>query len=148
LADELGLEPSAELRDLEQAILRQDPSLSTADRAPGPPAGTGNAMKTIRPGSVNDAMLVLSDGTRVALSGQRVVVGRDAKSDIVLSDPSTSRVHAEVRPCDLGHRVVDLESLNGTLVNGTKVSDRLLVDGDQIQLGSHRLRYESGPRPN
>ena len=61
---------------------------------------------------------------------------------VSLSDPQVSRHHAEVRPDQSGYRVVDLGSTNGTLVNGTRVGEQPLHDGDVIVVGATSVRYE------
>jgi pSer/pThr/pTyr-binding forkhead associated (FHA) protein len=53
-----------------------------------------------------------------------------------------SRRHAEFRHHPAAYRVVDLESMNGTLVNGVAVRDQVLADGDVITVGATSLRYE------
>jgi pSer/pThr/pTyr-binding forkhead associated (FHA) protein len=61
---------------------------------------------------------------------------------VSLSDPQVSRHHAEVRPDRTGYRVVDLGSMNGTLVNGTRITEHPLQDGDVILVGATSVRYE------
>ena len=60
------------------------------------------------------------------------MIGRLPECAVPLSDPQVSRHHAEVRPDHDGYRVVDLGSMNGTLVNGTRISEHVLRDGDEI----------------
>jgi pSer/pThr/pTyr-binding forkhead associated (FHA) protein len=54
-----------------------------------------------------------------------------------------SRSHAEIRPRGVGYVVVDLGSTNGTRVNGVRVSEQELVDGDEIAFGNTRMRFEA-----
>ncbi|MBI4700932.1 MAG: response regulator [Deltaproteobacteria bacterium] len=64
------------------------------------------------------------------------VIGRDQAVAIVLDDPGVSRRHAAVRRADTGElELEDLESSNGTLVNGRHVRQARLERGDQIQVG-------------
>lgn len=66
-----------------------------------------------------------------------LILGRGQVADIRVSDEGISRQHARVRPSDDGVEVEDLESTNGTFVNGARISGRaFLKDGDKIQLGS------------
>jgi len=60
LADELGLDPSRRVRDLEQAILRQDPALLGA--APAPPSRAQDEVRFVRSGDVSIAYQVVGDG--------------------------------------------------------------------------------------
>jgi hypothetical protein len=87
--------------------------------------------------------LVLPDGTRVPLGDDAVAIGRMPDCDVVLDDRNVSRRHAEVRRIPNGFVVVDLESTNGTKVNGAGVKERRLDDGDELLLGSSTLRFEA-----
>jgi len=88
------------------------------------------------------AALVLADGRRVQLGENPVRIGRLPDCAIPLSDSQASRHHAEVRPSDHGFVVVDLDSLNGTTVNGVVVHEKKLEDGDEILIGETAIRYE------
>ncbi len=85
--------------------------------------------------------LLLPTGERVTLGEFIVTVGRMPDSTIVLADPNVSRNHAEVRPHGDGYVVVDLGSTNGTRVNGVKISQHTLADGDEITFGSTRIDF-------
>ena len=94
-------------------------------------------------GGVPVGALVLPDGERVILSDEPLTIGRLNECDVVLADDSVSRRHAEVRRRENDIVVVDLGSTNGTRVNGERVTERRLVDGDQIVIGSTSLRFEA-----
>jgi hypothetical protein len=87
-------------------------------------------------------MLVLPDGQRVELGEATAVIGRLADCAVALSDPQVSRHHAEIRPEPRGYRLVDLDSTNGTQVNGVRVREHLLAPGDVIMVGATSIRYE------
>ena len=87
--------------------------------------------------------LVLPDGRRVSLAEGTTSLGRNSDCTVSLADPRASRRHAEVRPTGDGFLLVDLGSMNGTLVNGVAVRERLLHDGDEISLGATVLRFEA-----
>jgi hypothetical protein len=87
--------------------------------------------------------LVLPDGRRVALGEESAVIGRSPDCTVPLSDPRASRRHAEVRPRDDGFLLVDLGSTNGTKVNGRRVQEHVLRDGDEIAVGVTALRFEA-----
>jgi Nif-specific regulatory protein len=68
--------------------------------------------------------------------GGRLVLGRAPSNDVVLHDERASRVHAEVLATDAGWVVRDLESRNGTTVNGQPVSgEHPLAAGDVVRIG-------------
>jgi transcriptional regulator with GAF, ATPase, and Fis domain len=69
------------------------------------------------------------------LAGRPVTIGRSRESDMLLPDTAASRAHCTVRPHEDGYELVDLESRNGTFVNGVPVTHRLLRHGDAIRIG-------------
>ena len=85
--------------------------------------------------------------TRLMPEG-RITLGRAPANDIVLHDERASRVHAEVVAADGGWIVRDLESRNGTTVNGDAIATvRRLAAGDVIQIGLVRVTYGVGDPP-
>lgn len=95
------------------------------------------------PGGVGFGSLVDADGRRYELGDQRFVVGRLPECDIQLIDPNVSRRHAELRPIEGGWVLIDLESMNGSAVNGRPVREQRLAEGDLIEIGDHALRFEA-----
>jgi FHA domain-containing protein len=87
--------------------------------------------------------LVLADGSRFDLPDDPVTVGRAPDCDLVLADPTVSKHHFELRHQGADVVLVDLGSTNGTRVNDVGVRDRVLVDGDRIQVGATVLRFET-----
>lgn len=80
-------------------------------------------------------------GNEVALEKERVTLGRGAKADVVIQDPSVSSEHAALELTERGFRLVDLGSTNGVKVNGCKASLAELKHGDRFELGSVAFRY-------
>lgn len=83
-------------------------------------------------------LLVISgarSGETFTLAGGELSIGRDQANDICLHDPAASRQHCLVRGESERFRVVDLQSFNGTLVNGVHVQEQTLEHGDQIAVG-------------
>jgi hypothetical protein len=72
------------------------------------------------------------------------VIGRVEGNDVVIEDDSISRRHAEIRKSGPGYVVRDLESANGTFLNGERVSEAPLRPGDTIKFGVVEFSY-SGP---
>ena len=79
------------------------------------------------------------------LTGESTIIGRSRRCDVVLADPNMSRQHAEVRRQGDVYTLVDLESTNGVYVNGRRVRTAVLQQGDVVELGSARLRFERHP---
>jgi len=86
------------------------------------------------------ALRVGADVFTIADGG--AIIGRSRRADIVLSDPNVSRQHAEVRREGDSYVVLDLDSTNGVFVNGRPAKRATLQEGDVIELGATRLRFE------
>jgi DNA-binding CsgD family transcriptional regulator len=81
----------------------------------------------------------------VRLDGERVTVGSDPSNDLALpADATASRLHAVFEHYPSGWCVRDLDSRNGTYVNGERIRlERPLRHGDEVRVGASRLRYRS-----
>ena len=78
-----------------------------------------------------------------ALTPGTTSIGRSPKNQISLPFAEVSRHHANVVFTADGYRIVDLNSGNGVLVNGKRVTDCLLADGDVIQIGMQKLTFRT-----
>src|SRR5215216_5289143 len=79
----------------------------------------------------------------IALSAT-MTIGRDNENDIVIGSMSVSRCHALLLRDSVGVRLIDLESTNGTLVNGVpaRPDESVRLDnGNIIQIGQVQARY-------
>lgn len=92
-----------------------------------------------------DASLVVRNGaqsgTALDLSAVVTRLGRHPDSEINLDDITVSRRHAEVERTARGYVVRDVGSLNGTYVNGQRIDEALLQQGDEVQVGKFRLVF-------
>jgi Nif-specific regulatory protein len=70
-----------------------------------------------------------------ALPAGEVPVGRDPANTLAIPDPSLSRHHCVIAPAECGYLIRDLDSRNGTYVNGILVKEGPLHHGDQISVG-------------
>ena len=71
----------------------------------------------------------------------RITIGRRPQNDIVLDDPAISGQHAAIVTTDADACLEDLNSTNGTQVNGQPVRKHFLQDDDVIELARYRIRY-------
>jgi 2-polyprenyl-6-methoxyphenol hydroxylase-like FAD-dependent oxidoreductase len=71
-----------------------------------------------------------------------MTLGRNADNTVMIASLQASRVHAEISRILDGYVIRDLGSSNGTLVNGERVTTKLLQPGDLIQIGDERFGYE------
>jgi hypothetical protein len=104
-------------------VLDREALLSAKPRAPG-------GAIVAREGSVK---------REVPLTADPITVGRDPKNDIVLDDRRVSRRHAEVRLRLGRYTLYDLQSTNGTFVNGRRIAEMVLSDKDTIAIGGAEL---------
>ena len=88
-------------------------------------------------------VVITSEGRveQVELPQASVTVGRADQSDIVIRGPMVSRTHALVAHVRGTYSVRDLDSSNGTFVNGLKVRRQMLRHEDVIRIGDYELRF-------
>jgi DNA-binding response OmpR family regulator len=83
--------------------------------------------------------------SKIVLDGERLVLGRAEECDLVVADQRVSRHHAQLRRLGDGFGLLDLNSTNGTRLNGEIVPPLAeplpLKDGDVVELGSARFVY-------
>ena len=100
------------------------------------------AARPLEPAPDRRQALLIAEGRRNVLSGDRVMVGRSRECDVVLSDANVSRRHIELRRGERGWAAVDLGSTNGMKVNGRRLSHAELEPGDRITIGITDLTFE------
>jgi signal transduction histidine kinase len=74
-------------------------------------------------------------------------MGRDVHCEIHLDDTETSRIHAEICFVDGNYILRDLDSSNGTFVNGTRIAEHQLLQGDRIQIGRQLMLFKLTIQP-
>ena len=85
-------------------------------------------------------------GRRWELSERTIRIGRDPAAAIIIQDSSVSRFHAQITRQASGYYLADLESSNGTQVNGEPVSEpHRIVAGDLLRFGEVVFRCEEVP---
>jgi ABC-type multidrug transport system ATPase subunit/pSer/pThr/pTyr-binding forkhead associated (FHA) protein len=114
---------------------RQAPGVPGAGQAPGgyipgapgpgqlPPAGPGGSSIIRQPSAI------------MRLPTRVLRIGRAADNEVVVSDLSVSRYHAELRRSPRGYEIVDLNSHNGTYVNGQRVTAAPVTEADIVGIG-------------
>jgi pSer/pThr/pTyr-binding forkhead associated (FHA) protein len=91
-------------------------------------------------------MIVSIDGVvikEVQLTKDRTTLGRRPYNDIVIDNLAVSGEHAALQMA--GHEVYleDLDSTNGTYVNGKSIKKQLLQNGDAVEVGKYKIKYVS-----
>lgn len=98
-----------------------------------------------RPGAPPQGYILVSRGgkviARVAL-GQRTLIGRSEHNDVCLPSPYLSRHHAVIVGTPEGYYLVDLNSVNGVLLNGRRIERTVLCDEDVLGMGPFRLKVQ------
>jgi len=108
-------------------------SLNAADAAAVDALPAGSALLVVQRGP--------GAGSRYLLDSDLSTVGRHPESDIFLDDITVSRRHVEFRRDAATFRVHDVGSLNGTYLNGDRVDDAELQNGDEVRIGKFRLMF-------
>ncbi|MGD8504274.1 MAG: FHA domain-containing protein, partial [Syntrophobacterales bacterium] len=75
------------------------------------------------------------------LAGDSKTIGREPGNDIVVENLLVSGYHARVDAAGKDYILTDLQSKNGTFVNGEQVTSKKLKNGDQILIGKHLLVF-------
>ena len=78
----------------------------------------------------------------VPLNKEETRIGRDPECEIPIDNVGISRVHAIIRFRNNQAWILDNKSSNGTYVDGKAVIERMLSDGDEIQIGKYLLIYD------
>ena len=123
--------------------------------AVGPPRGTGQgtmtpARRAVR--SMTTSMTAAPDRRQPYVlqfprgGGDQFSIGRDASCDLAIADMTVSRLHAQLERTPDGWLLSDLESTNGTRVNGWRVRGKIPVRaGDLVSFGSLDVVFGVGP---
>ena len=83
-----------------------------------------------------------SGSEELPLSEGTVTIGRNKDNDIQIDDPSVSAYHAKLVSFFKPAYVQDLRSTNGTYVNGSRVMEHTLANGDVITIGKHKILFD------
>jgi ABC transport system ATP-binding/permease protein len=108
----------------------------------GPSAGRGGSETS---NIATSMMRILRGGGGAAARAPgAITIGRAADNDIVIPDVLASRHHATLVPTPNGLEIQDNRSINGTFVNGARVDQALLHEGDVITIGNVDLTFSGG----
>jgi pSer/pThr/pTyr-binding forkhead associated (FHA) protein len=96
-------------------------------------------------GDGNSAMVFIhrgaQKGSRFLVTAEGVTIGRSPESSIFLDDVTVSRKHASIEKNGTGFTFKDSGSLNGSYVNNESVTEKVLLSGDEIQIGKFHLLF-------
>ena len=98
-------------------------------------------------GNRNNATLTITSGCfaglNIKVNKTKTILGRDLSCDVCLDDSLASNEHAVIIKTPDGFHLEDLNSRNGTTVNGTEVHKKRLRSGDIIGIGNFRIKFNS-----
>lgn len=110
--------------------------------------GTGQAVEETHWTACLVVVRGVGTGNKILLNRSETTIGRADEVDVRLAKAGVSRRHAVVH--QLGEeqfRLTDLQSTNGTFVNGERIQDTLLKDQDLIAIGESRLKFIAADSP-
>src|SRR5579872_5844361 len=79
------------------------------------------------------------------VGGRSVTMGRSQEAELFVNSPRLSRRHCEVKLGERGLELHDLQSSNGTFLNGRRVDKALVRPGDVVQVGGVAIRIDYDP---
>jgi Protein of unknown function (DUF3662)/FHA domain len=121
--------PDLDLEQPQQTMVYRPPSVpEPEEEAPPPPPE-------------REVVTLEFGGEKHELTAPRVVLGRSRACEVRIPDVNVSRRHAELRQEGATYWIVDLDSMNGTVVNGQRVERERLHDGDTITIGSTDILF-------
>ena len=85
---------------------------------------------------------IVISGTAHELVDKLITIGRAPDNTIVIADPSISSRHAQLQLVGETYRLKDLDSTNGTRVNGIPITETVLRFEDRIRFGAAEARFE------
>ncbi|MEI7543982.1 MAG: ATP-binding cassette domain-containing protein [Mycobacteriaceae bacterium] len=121
----------------------QPPTRPTPDAAPtqmGPSSARGGSTSNL----ATSMLKILRPGSSPEVPPGALTIGRATDNDIVIPDVLASRHHATLIPTPGGTEIVDNRSINGTFVNGDRVTKALLNEGDVVTIGNIDLVFTGG----
>jgi len=95
------------------------------------------------------AKLIIDDTENIeefVMEGQRTTIGREVSNDITLAPSYVSRFHSEIEFDGNSYVITDLNSSNGTLVNGKVIDQCTLNDKDRVQIGAIVMTFVADPQ--
>jgi pSer/pThr/pTyr-binding forkhead associated (FHA) protein/Flp pilus assembly protein TadD len=124
-------------------ILHKARRVDALDLYPGCEVEIGGAVVRFESDAALPALVLIAGAPQRAypLISEETVLGRAPGNPIAIPDPLISSRHLKIVRRGQVYAVVDLESDNGTRVNGVKVSSRELNQGDQIQAGGYTFYF-------
>jgi pSer/pThr/pTyr-binding forkhead associated (FHA) protein len=124
-----------------------DQRVSKAVLSPGDRLRLGDVKLVYRPADTQPSRAWLDiSGMRYPVPDGGLTIGRSSDSGLHLPDEVVSRRHARIELQGGALMLVNLNSANGTFVNGRRIEEQPLRDGDEIRIGRNRLVFHTEER--
>jgi len=152
-ADEDGFRPLGRIQvelvsdeSVGRSMVKAEASIEAA-AAPSP-VGQMERTSLLEPvapaGPRRTLVLTAEDGQELRVGGQPVRIGRGVDNDLVLRDVRVSRQHAAIEPSGDGWIVRDMNSTNGTYLEGRRVNEAHVSAAAELSLGGYRVKLRPG----
>jgi len=128
-----------------RAVVRAEARFADEPEVAAPPAERTRRFAPVSTHSTSPSRILhvhSEDGQEITVDAQSVRIGRGVDNDLVLRDVRVSRHHAAIEPSPHGWIVRDLQSTNGTFVNGRRVQELEIDQGTEVSLGGFRLTLQ------
>lgn len=140
---EMAADPAVPARTIQVVAETVEPNASGSSTQ----VMSATAQMQVNPQIARRAMLLLDtpNGPHpIPLESTLLTIGRGLNNDIILEDTRVSRHHAQLRYKARRFWVTDLNSTNGTYINGERISEADLRNGDVLSLGGLELTFREG----
>jgi hypothetical protein len=135
--------PAPHEEEIERAVSDGVPSEASGRTMVYSTAGRVAEPLEERARSRSHTALLLMGGKRLVVGPAGATMGRSRQCDVMVDDPNVSREHAEIRPRGGSWVLTDLNSTNGSRLNGRRLDhSEVLKPGDEIELGTTVLTFE------
>lgn len=147
----LKQEPESIFDILEDISLDSDP-LNIPEKALNKPLEAGEPSATPL-GTKNPTATTALDEYKIVFTAgdvgmkeiglkDNIAIGRSPSNDVTLNSPKVSRQHAAINKYKDRYILIDLKSSNGVFVNGRKIDEHTLMDGDEISVGDFKMVFQ------
>ena len=127
----------------DQDEISSDPGFFPASPGPYSPVMAYPGQQSINQPPVYRPRFIRSDGAELPLNLDHMRIGRHPENHIVLNDKQASRMHALLTRQSGTYLLSDQQTSNGTFVNGQKIQNYTLKDGDRVKIGSSEFVFRS-----
>ena len=140
-------DPESILDVFDNVPFESEVSETVSKTGPTPPPGAGRPSSPPRESTGTTYKLIFTeveaelDFNEFTLK-ENVSIGRSPSNDLVLKAAKVSRQHAAINKYKDKFVVIDLKSSNGVFVNGKKVDEQTLEEGDEVSVGGYRMLFK------